>query len=532
MTAISNENPEPKMSSFENPWWFVPSLYFAQGIPVMLIQSMLPILFKDFHLENKEIAVFTTIISWPWVLKMLWGPLVDQQATRRAWILGTQALIAVAMFLAAFSIILPNFLPYSLSIFFVTAFLSATCDIATDGFYLLALNSKDRASFVGLQSAFFRLGSIFTTSGLVWIAGRLGENGVSQNAKWAIAIAVGSAVYLGLLEWNRRLLPKPDTDLLQENFKLGRIAVVFFEVIASLAAIFLLWRLGYMALGPSISQLFGYHFDDPVAKFGTPLFLEKASQYSVLSLPVQLGISLVVSAFGVMGALSMFRETGMAVPAKMFFKMDKILAILSFILFFRFGESMISTMASPFYQDTIAKGGMGLSLGEVGKVVGVVGIIALTAGGLLGGYVIGKIGIKKCLWPMILALNIPNLAYVYFGLNNDILPKFSAMFLVGIDQFGYGFGFSAYLVYLLFVCQDRPMSTSLYAIATGMMALGAMFARLFSGFVFDVINKGGGAHPYGAFFVTVVLMGIPGMLTLFFIPKNKSDIKVSHVAID
>lgn len=194
---------------------------------------------------------------------------------------------------------------------------------------------------------------------------------------------------------------------------------------------------------------------------------------------------------------------------------------------------MIGKMSSPFLLDPVEKGGLGVTTEQVGYITGTVGVVALTAGGLLGGWLISKFGIKKCIWPMVLALNVPNLFYVWAAFTKPGLAAVTG--LIGIDQFGYGFGFSAYMVYLMFLSQGSAMKTSHYAISTGLMALGAQIAGIASGYLqmaFAGPLTSSNPQAYGQFFIAVCLCTIPGMLMLFFIPMNKQDLKIAPVDID
>lgn len=539
-TPQSSSRPQGALEAalYLSPWIFIPTLYFAQGLPGTMIQQMTPILLKDLGIENKDLALFTALISWPWVLKMFWGAMVDRTSTKRQWIAVSQVVITGMIFLAAFSMVFPFWIGMLLAAFFVLAFMSATHDIAADGFYLLSVKEKNQEFFIGIRSTFFRLSAIFTTTGLVALAGALKNNGVPGQTRWAIAIGAGALVYGLIMLWNRWRLPKPVADIEHAPLEVRTLLVRFVQIVLMLAALILAWRLGYWTLGPLVSPLFGYRFDDLVAKFGTPLFFEKLDPanpmygYGALSKEVQLVISLAVIAVGGFFGWSMWTKTGMQEPAKIFFDQKRIFVVLGFILFFRFGEIMIGTLGAPFLQDTSEKGGLAVPLEMVGFINGTVGIIALTLGGILGGITIAKFGIKKCLWPMVLALNIPNLFYVYAAVNK--IPIEQVYGLIAVDQFGYGFGFSAYMVYLLFICRGKKMETSVYAIATGLMLLGANVARLVSGFVWDVVksNNPDATSHYTTFFIVVLFCTIPGMLVLPFLPMQGEDIKQAQVDID
>ena len=196
---------------------------------------------------------------------------------------------------------------------------------------------------------------------------------------------------------------------------------------------------------------------------------------------------------------------------KSYFQQEKITAVLAFILLYRLGEAMLVKLASLFLLDPIEKGGLGLSTDTVGLVYGTFGVISLIAGGILGGLIISKYGLKKCLFPMALALNLPNIFYVYMAAAQP--PLLLVYPLVSLEQFGYGLGFTGFTVYLLYLCKGE-YKTSHYAISTGLMALGLMLPGAVSGTIQQSIG-------YTSFFILVCLLTIPGMISIFFIPVEE-----------
>lgn len=554
-----------------SPWAFVPSLYFMQGLPVVVVQNMSATMYKKMGVDNAQIGLWTSLIAFPWIVKMLWGPLVDTSGTKRGWLVVMQALIIAGLGGLAFSVTQEAFLPISLALMFLVAFMSATHDIAADGFYLLALKEKAQAFFVGIRSAFFRLAMIFCTGVLVVIAGRLEANGMPIPRTWMIAIGIGAIVYAVLYAYGQWAYPRPKPDVPQNKVDVGKILASFGQVLLMIFAIFLLGRLLVIGAGGLNSVLPKPVFTKSVEL--TPLFLPTSSDHmdrvlasrtgeelaaqgkaeadekvlkaatgrpspffsQTLAVPyaLQLFLSLAIIGAAFLSTRELFRRTGMGPAAREYFGQERIFAVLGFILFYRFGESMIGKMSSPFLLDPVEKGGLGVSTEQVGYITGTVGVVALTAGGLLGGWLISKFGIKKCIWPMVLALNVPNLFYVWAAFAKPGLGAVTG--LIGVDQFGYGFGFAAYMVYLMFLSQGSQMKTSHYAISTGLMALGAQIAGIASGYLqMGFAGPASASNPqaYGQFFIAVCLCTIPGMLMLFFIPMNKQDLKIAPVEID
>jgi PAT family beta-lactamase induction signal transducer AmpG len=415
---------------FQHPWAFVPSLYFAEGLPYVLINTVSVIIYKRMGIDNASIAFWTSWLYLPWVIKMFWGPIVDIYSTKRTWILATQACMCLCLFGIAFSLGTESFFPLSLAAFCAGAFISATYDIAADGFYMLALTKKEQAFFVGLRAAFYRLAMIFGSGLLVYLAGMLESSSANIARSWAAILAVSGLILAGLLLYHQAVLPTPAVD--------GR----------------------------------------------------RSGRNSV-------------------------EEGSFAEAIRSYFKQEKIGVMLAFILLYRLGEAMLLKLVSPFFLDLSSAGGLGLSTQEVGLVYGTVGVLCLVLGGILGGWFIARFGFRRCIWPMVIAMHLPDLFFVYMAFAQ---PALGFVFpLVAMEQFGYGLGFTIFTVYLMYAANGK-FKTSHYAISTGIMALGMMLPGFVSGWIQEAVG-------YKMFFVIVCFMTIPGMLTIPFIPKGMMDVK-------
>ncbi|NEU80467.1 MFS transporter [Nostoc sp. UIC 10630] len=408
-----------------SPWTFIPTLYFTSGIPYIIINTVSVIFYKKLGIDNAQIALWTSFLYLPWVIKMFWGPIVDIYSTKRKWILYTQFAMFCCLGLIAFSLQLPNFFFISLIALTIGAFISATYDIATDGFYLLALSPEQQAFFVGIRSLFYRMAVIFGSGILVVLAGQLEVSLNNIPLSWTIVIGFSALILAILFISHRLFLPLPESD--NQRQIQAREKIPFWSIISS------------------------------------------------------------------------------------YFAQDKIISILAFILLYRFGEAMLVKIASLFLLDKPEVGGLGLSTSDVGLVYGTFGVISLICGGILGGLLISKYGLKKCLFPMALALNLPDIFYVYMAYAKPSLKLIYP--LVSLEQFGYGFGFTAFSVYLMYISQGE-YKTSHFAISTGIMALGMMLPGLVSGY----LQKSFG---YPLFFILVCLFTIPGMIAIFFIPLKE-----------
>ncbi len=415
---------------FKNPvaWLYIPTLYFAEGLPYVMVNEASGVFYKGMGVSNELIGL-TSLLYLPWVIKPLWGPVVDLTGTKRIWILLTQFLICAGFFLMGFFTGLGAFFAITLSIFIFIAFCSATHDIAADGFYLLALDKSKQAFYVGIRSTFYRLATITGSGLLVALAGHWINQGQSVADSWKNIFLLSSLIFFVLAFFHKFYLPYPAADTRQD------------------------------ATTRSVEHR-GF-----------------------------------INVFG-----SYFRQKDIGV-------------IISFILLFRLGEAMLVKMIAPFLMDSSGKGGLGFDTEQIGIISGTYGTIGLVAGGIIGGMLIARFGLVKCLWPMVLAVHLPNLAYIYMA---TALPDISVSgFFVVLEKFGYGFGFTAFLVILMRSVDER-FKTSHFAISTGFMAMGMMLPGLVSGYLQAALG-------YPLFFILVCLATIPGMVTVFFLPLRRFD---------
>lgn len=524
-----------------NPWLFVPLLYFMQAIPVAIVQELATIFYKDMGIANEPITRWTSLISLPWSLQLMLGPLVDLNFTKRRWILGGQALCAAGIIGTAFLLKVPNAFELSLVVLGATAIVSALCNIATDGFYIISLSKEQQAKFVGIQSTCYRLGRLFCVGILVQMAGKIASvkrddaTGrilsfeMDPMIAWTIVIGACGGIYLLGHLLNRITVPKPPQDRASEdqdpaenrNNVFRTFAVVGFGVgtYFTLNAVVRLlahglwsamdgspegkWK-GWML--PATSDLFGVKLPGITAEI------------------VQLAICGVIALACFAASKKSIANTKMGDAFASFVRLPGIVSIFFFVLFYRFGEAMVSKMSPLFLKDPLLSGGLAIPTEQVGVIKGYFGVIGIVAGGLCGAAVVGKFGLRKSILPLALCMHIPNLlylmlatmkvplGYVYLGSYFSDVP----LTLVGIDfvdQFGYGFGFAAYMVYLMQVAGRGSYKTAHFAIGTGMGALCIAIAGIVSG----IIQSNFG---YPAFFVAVLILSIPGVLTLFFIPLD------------
>ncbi len=398
-------------------WAWIPSLYFTQGIPYIMVVTVSVIMYKRLGISNADIGLYTSWLYLPWVIKPLWSPIVDLKGTKRNWFLGMQLLVALAFLGVGFFLPSNAFFTITLAFFWMAAFASATNDIASDGYYLIGLTQKKQSFFIGLRSTFYRLAMVTGQGLLVILAGYL-ETKYGDNTKaWSMTM-IATAVLMILLTLT--------------NF------------------------------------------------FVTPKY--ESNTEGELQKPI--------------GFLHVFRS---------FFNKKQIGVALLFILTYRLGESQLVKMASPFLLDGLEVGGLGYSTEAVGTIYGTVGIVMLSLGGIVGGILISRDGLKKWMLPMLLALNVPNALYAVLAYtqSTNIVAVVGTIIL---EQFGYGFGFAAFLIFLIYISEGLS-KTSHYAIATGFMALGMMLPGMLSGFIQEWLG-------YDGFFLWVVIAALPAFLIL------------------
>ena len=620
-----------KKKKFRNPWAWVPTLYYAEGIPYVIVMSVSVIMYKRLGISNTDIALYTSWLYLPWVIKPLWSPVVDLFKTKRFWIIAMQLLVGAGLAGVALTIPVPNFFRYTLAFFWLLAFSSATHDIAADGFYMLGLNEHDQAFFVGIRSTFYRFAMITGQGLLIILAGYLeSSTGLSpvelsvQSApiKENTFIANFDSLTFNELPGDLRIVTntsnlkigmsnrnRNEVDLIIKKIKKANTAGGFYEdannqpsrkqtkqkdnkkelswlsktvrdlfgkekkivkkesTVGNIGIIYfhlskkpppnenVVVNLAHEGGSKSIKLVEGHRFEFNDKNWNKPAFavfqldpklksVESAkfvSRAGNIPLAWIITISILAALFllfflyhkfilpypdidkpaakGNEGFFKEFIETFV-----LFFKKDRIGIILGFLLLFRLGESQLVKLAAPFMLDAREIGGLGLTTGEVGVIYGTIGIIALTVGGLLGGFLAAKHGLKYWIWWMLIAINLPDAVYIYLSY---VQPEsFTAISsAVAVEQFGYGFGFTAYMLYMIYISEGK-FKTAHFAIATGFMALGMMLPGMFSGWLEDLIG-------YQHFFIWVLIATIPAFIITKFIPldpnfgkKTKENIQI------
>ncbi len=612
------------MKNQRSPWAWIPTLYFAEGIPYVVVMTVSVIMYKRLGISNTDIALYTSWLYLPWVIKPLWSPVVDLLKTKRWWIVIMQLLIGAGLAGVALSIPVPDFFKYTLIFFWLMAFSSATHDIAADGFYMLGLDEHKQAYFIGIRSTFYRLAMI-TGQGILIIVAGLIESGtglepvrfeVFSNNNIEIIPFEKNEETFNLLEGPRQfILNVPKLELSTEKLSTEKANEIktwvrttneqndFVEAEKAVALSAPSWwtrnistplkeklkeKWGKQRENENLDAtlegnlgLLGVRLSSPPEpeekvvlnlgrKQGDKNFkliagdrlqfndnnwnkyawllvqldpkMDKNSSAAFEGLSGNIPFAWTIT-FGILAFLFLiffiYHRFILPHPASdiavaegkniikeflrtfgSFFKKENLGAALGFFLLFRLGESQLVKLASPFLLDTREMGGLALTTGDVGLIYGTIGILFLTIGGILGGWLASQKGLKYWIWWMTLAINLPNLVYVYLSYATPESLWVISSF-IAIEQFGYGFGFTAYMLYMIYFAEGKS-KTAHFAICTGFMALGMMIPGMVSGWLQEIIG-------YQNFFIWVMICTVPSFIIVKFMKiDSKFGIKKSE----
>lgn len=398
--------------SKNNPFAWIPTLYFTEGLPYFAVTAISVIMYKRLGVDNTAIALYTSWLYLPWVIKPFWSPFVDMLSTRRGWIITTQLIMGAALGSIAFLIPVSHFFQWTLCLFWLIAFSSATHDIAADGFYMLGLDEQNQSLFSGIRSIFYRIATIFGQGVLIYIAGRLEELTGNIPLAWGITFGLLAVILFIMGFYHSYSLPTPDKDIPRNISNTKEVFNNFGKIVSS------------------------------------------------------------------------------------YFKKPGIVVALLFMLLFRLPEAQLVKMINPFLLDGRDIGGLALTTEQIGIIYGTIGVIGLIIGGIVGGICVSLKGLKYWLWPMVMAISLPDLVYVYlsYAQPDNLIIISSCIF---VEQLGYGFGFTAYMLYLIYFSRGE-YATAHYAISTAFMALGMMLPGMVSGYIQEAIG-------YKYFFVWVMI---------------------------
>lgn len=422
----------------KSPWWWVPTLYFAEGVPYFVVNNISVMMFTKMGVPNGDMSFFTTLLYFPWFLKGIWSPVVDVVKTKRWWIVAMQILMTAMMIALTLTLPKPEVVAgqdtsisifwFTLVLFIVAAFASATHDIAADGYYMLAHSPSSQAAFIGVRSVFYRVASVFGQGVLVFIAGKVETNTGDIPWSWQVTLGVAATVFFLITLYHTFTLPRSADDKP---------------------------RIDADAAGSAKANL-----------------VELANSF------------------------------------KTFVQKPSVLLAIAFMLLYRLPEGFLIKLCQPFLVDPK---GLNLPTEVVGTVYGVFGVIALLLGGILGGIYSSRVGLKKSLWVMAAFMTLPCLTFVYLAIAQPTSYTIITIALC-IEQFGYGFGFTAYMLYMMYFSEGE-FKTSHYAICTAFMALSMMLPGFVAGYIQEAIG-------YVNFFWMVMACCFATLLVTYFVDKK------------
>jgi MFS transporter, PAT family, beta-lactamase induction signal transducer AmpG len=415
--------PPPAAPPARGPWWWVPSLYFAQAMPFVFVNIVSTYAYTRMGVS----AVLIGLTSWlalPWTFKPLWSPLVEIVSTERRWVWTTEFLAAAAFAIVAFGYATDHFFLWTLVGYGLLAVASATHDIAADGYYMRVLTPHNQTWFTGIRNVAFRGGWIYGEGLLVMLAGVLIRLEYDPATAWGLTHGAAAATFFLLAIYHAALLPAaPPKPAYQD----ASVSVVFREV------------------GRTFAKFF------------------------------------------------------VAIP---------LATALPFLLLYRFAEAQLTKFAGVFLLDGRDAGGLGLLEDQVGLINGTLGIGALLAGGVLGGVLAARHGTRAWLLPMAVMMNVPNLVYLALAYYQPENLNYVAAGVV-TEKFGYGFGFTGYMLYMLYLARGEHQ-TSFYAICTGFMSLGLILPGSLAGYPLQWLG-------YTGFFVWIMVATIPSFLVALIV---------------
>ncbi len=410
-----------------SPWAWIPTLYFAEGLPYVLVNVVAVTMYMQMGLTDTEIGLYTGWLQLPWALKFIWSPFVDLYRTKRWWVTAMQVLLGASLAGVAFTINTPMWFQGTMCCFFLMAFLSATHDVAADGYYMLELDEHQQSLFVGIRNTFYRLAVIFGQGVLIAAAGYLQKERGCENAyAWSLLFYGLAALFIMIWLWHGYVMPHAAGD----------------------------------AERPSSASEVWRGLKDTLVSFVT-----KVSWRSFVF-------------------------------------------VLLFLLLYRFPEALLAKMSATFLQRPLSEGGLGLTPIEYGMANGTVGLIGLLLGGIVGGWLSSRDGLKRWLWWFVCAITLPDIVYVYMSY---ALPSNLALIsaLLFVEQFGYGLGFTALTLYMLYYSQGK-YKTSHYALCTAISFLGLMLPGMASGWLKDLLG-------YQHFFIAVMAFCVITFVVTAFI---------------
>lgn len=535
-----------------NPWSWIPSLYFYQGIPYSIVMITSGLIYKTLGISIASFTFWTSILYLPWAIKPLWSPYVDVISTKRNWVIWTQLLLGCAFLAVGFAMQLSMFYPISIVLFGLVAISSASHDIAADGFYMLALDQHKQAFFVGIRSTFYRVAMLTAMGLLPLLAGLIQENTGLKPATFSVkSVSNQQTRNISVADFKLeqepgtpriRLFPQnAEIPVFQKNGSGVDSTVVYLALSAPPAngetiVVNLSRKSGTKDIDipgnrKSRFEFTASNWNQPVSvvvKVDHNLQTASESTFTATAGNIAFSWTASLSVLGmVLILLSFYHRIILPTPVdekekvkvdlsiyvdvfKSFFTKPGVIPALIFFLLYRLGEAQLVKVATPFLVDSRNGGGIGLTSAQYGLAYGTLGTLCLTLGGILGGIVASRFGLKRMIWIMALAMNLPISVYIYLSTFQPVAGDLSIYLAIASEQFGYGFGFTAYMLFMLSYVGESKYKTAEFAIGTSLMALGMMIPGMISGLMKEALG-------YQHFFIYVLLCSIPGLVAIRFL---------------
>ncbi|MFN8241186.1 MAG: hypothetical protein U0X39_10630 [Bacteroidales bacterium] len=539
-------------SKNRSPWAWVPTLYFFEGIPYSIVMITAGLIYKTMGVSVVSLAFWTSMLYWPWTFKFLWSPYIEVVSTKRKWIVGTQLALGVIFIALGAVMPLKVFYQASLILLGVIGFASASHDIAADGFYMLALDQHNQAFFVGIRNTFYRLAKL-TALGLIPVVAGIAlmktglapvDINVSAVKQENYTPFDPSSVNISSTGGKPALLVFPDKVNIPV-FSAGKSeldsTVIYFAlsappeedetIVATVSR-----KGGSKDIEIPKKESGRYEFtarnwnklQQLTIRVNHNLTSETSTTFRMTAGNVALSWLISLGTLGVLLLIvALYNKFALPYPSDnevkqsaswkvyrevivSFFSKPGVIPAMLFFLLYRLGEAQLFKIATPFLVDSRSAGGIGMSTTRFGIVYGTIGVICLVLGGITGGITGSKYGLKKLIWIMALSMNIPISVYYFLAWLQPAPENPLILLSIAIEQFGYGFGFTGYMLYMLHYVGDSKYKAAEYAFATSIMALGMMLPGLVSGYMQDILG-------YQHFFIYVMICTIPGFITIRFL---------------
>ncbi|MBW2524864.1 MAG: MFS transporter [Deltaproteobacteria bacterium] len=481
-------DPAPPSASSRPRLW-VSTTYFAEGFPYSVVNNLAEILFTELGAGLRMIGL-TALFHLPWNLKFLWGPFVDRFETKRRWLLGVEVALVLALVALAMLTTGGAVLSWIAAAFLLVAVLSATHDIAIDGFYLEGLDEQGQSRFIGYRAMAYKVASLLVRGPLIILIGVVGwTQGLLATAVVMALVTAAHALILPRVERRGRPLSRLVAAALRpRNLVVAALVAACALAERQLDLVGPLWRALRAAV--AASPLLG---NVSVAGWISMALLATLMVLLLARTRIRKRLS---------GSNHYYSRAFLD-----FLEQPRVAHILAFVVLFRAGESFLQKMKWPFLREHVE-----LSLEQYGFANGTLGVLASFAGTLVGGWLIARHGLRRWIWPFVIAQNLLNLLYVGLAAlaRDGGVPLTMVTSVITVEHFGEGLGTAVFMVYLMRCC-DPAHKAAHMAILTALMSVSFTLAGVVSGFLAE-------AWGFGPYFAFCFAATFPGMVLIPWLP--------------